>query len=175
MSAAPPVPRPTWTRRVAAWSILGFFVSLIVLTYAAVDVWNAGDLVASGYLAGLASAVPVLLVLVPYYATPIWGITVPVSVEDVAAALARASVGRHAEPLEAREGAFARCVAVIRFDDPPCTVGWYPTPVAPGPAAFPQTVVVLQPRRGNRKALAEFREAVARALADSGPSPATRT
>ncbi len=175
MAAVPPVPRPTWTRRIAAWSILGFFVSLVLLTYAAVDVWNTGDLVTSGYLAGLASVVPVLLVLVPYYATPLWGIAVPLPVEAVALDLSRASEGRRAEPIAEREGPFARCVSVVRFDDPACTVGWYPTPVAPGSSVAPQTVVVLQPRRGDRKALAAFREAIARVFVDASPSPASHT
>ncbi len=175
MVAAPPVVRPTWTRRVAAWSILGFFVSLIALTFAAVYTSNAGDLVTTGYLAGLASAVPILLVAVPYYATPIWAVQVPLSVEEVAQALDRGTRGLRAEPIAAREGPFLRCVSVIRFDAPPCIVGWYPMPnPAKMPSGAAATTVVLRPGTGDRKAMAAFRERLARSLSEALPSEPSR-
>ncbi len=165
MSAAPPVVRPTWTRRVAAWTMLAFFVSLIVLTYFAVYYSNKGDLVTTGYVAGLASVVPILFVILPFYLTPIWAIPVPLTAEEVAAALARATAGLRAEPVADREGPFARCVAVVRFDAPACTVGWYPIELPPRVAAGkPQTTVVLRPQTGDKKALAAFRAALARSL-----------
>jgi len=173
MPAVPPVPRPTWTRRVAAWSILLFFVSLIVLTYFAVYYSNKGDLVTTGVVAGLASVVPLLLVVVPYYVTPIWAIPVPLTSEDVAQALARATPGLRAEPVGDREGPFARCVSVIRFDEPACTVGWYAMEFAAKPVAgAARTTVVLRPRTRDRKAVAAFRETLARSLLETEASPA---
>ncbi len=171
MASTPPVPRPTWTRRIAAWSLLLFFASLIVLTYFAVYYSNKGDLVTTGYLAGLASVVPILLVLGPYYLVPIWGIAVPLNVEEVARALAHASEDRGPEPVAEREGPFARCVSVVRFDRPACTVGWYamPAPIQ-GVRGPSNTTVVLQPRTRDRKALASFREALARALLEPAPA-----
>lgn len=175
MVAAPPVVRPTWTRRVAAWSILGFFVSLIALTFAAVYTSNAGDLVTTGYLAGLASVVPILFVAVPYYATPIWATLVPLNVEEVAQALARGTRDLRAEPIPAREGPFLRCVSVVRFDAPPSIVGWYPMPdPAPTPHAVAATTVVLRPRTRDRKAMAAFRERLARSLSEAFPSEPSR-
>ena len=173
MAAAPPVPRPTWTRRGAAWSFLLFFVSLIVLTYFAVYYSNKGDLVMTGYLAGLASVVPILVVIAPYYLFPVWAIPVPLSVEAVAQALARATEGRRAEPVAEREGSFARCVSVVRFDAPRCTVGWYGHAIpALATSLPPQTTVVLKPETRDRRALAAFRETLARSLLEAEPSPA---
>ncbi len=170
MASIPPVPRPTWTRRVAAWSLLLFFVSLVVLTYFAVYYSNKGDLVTTGYLAGLASVVPILLVLGPYYLMPLWGIAVPLTVEGVAQALARAGQGRRAEAVPEREGPFARCVAVVRFDRPACTIGWYAMPaLIPSVQGPPKTTVVLQPRTWDRRALAAFRESLAQAFLEPAP------
>lgn len=173
MAPVPPVPRPTWTRRVAAWSVLMFFVSLIVLTYFAVYYSNRGNHEMAGYLAGLASVVPLLFVIVPYYATPIWAIGVPLSVEDVARALAQATTGLPAEPVAEREGSFARCVSVVRFGEPACTVGWYGMSFASVPApGTPTVTVVLRPHTRDREALAAFRETLARSLLDAGTAAA---
>lgn len=172
MAAAPPVLRPTWTRRVAAWTLLGFFGCLIALTFAAVYTSNAGDSITTGYLAGLASVVPILFVAVPYYATPVWAIQVPLGVDGVAHALARATYGLRVEPVAAREGPFARCVSVVRFDTPPCLVGWYPMAPVPIAAKARSTTVVLGPRTRDRKAIAAFRERLARALLEAAPSMA---
>ena len=170
MAAPPPIPRPTWSRRVAAWSFLLFFVSLITLTYFAVYYSNKGDLVTTGYLAGLASVVPILLVHLPYNASPVWGLAVPLTVEDVAQALSRATQDRRAAPLAEREGPFSRCVAVVRFDAPACTVGWYALPVPAGPSSVrPTTTVVLRPETRDRKAVAAFRETLADSLLRAGP------
>src|SRR5574337_78393 len=167
MAPPPSLPIPTWTRRIQGWSFLVFFVSLVVLTLAAVEVWNAGDLVMSGYLAGLASVVPLLLVVLVYYGLPLWGITVPLSSGAVAEALASAARDRTVEPVAEREGPFARCVSVVRFEDPSCTVGWSTDP-APMSGLHPRavTVVVLRPETRDRKALAAFREALARSLVE---------
>ena len=172
MPPTPPVPRPTWTRRVAAWSFLLFFGSLMLLTYFAVYYSNKGDLVTTGYLAGLASVVPVLCVLVPYYVFPIWAILVSLPPEGVAAALTRATEGFPAHAVGEREGPFARCVAVVRFEKPACVVGWYPMPAFPGPV--PESLrctVVLRPGSRDRRALAAFRETLARFLLEAGPAP----
>ncbi len=172
MPPTPPVPRPTWTRRVAAWSFLLFFLSLMFLTYFAVYYSNKGDLVTTGYLAGLASVVPVLIVLVPYYAFPIWAIHVPLAPEGVAAALSQATRGIRAEPVAERDGPFARCVSVVRFNQPACTVGWYPMLAAPAPSGpNPRSTVVLRPASRDRKALAAFRASLARSLLGAAPAP----
>ena len=172
MPPTPPVPRPTWTRRVAAWTFLLFFVSLILLTYFAVYYSNRGDLVTTGYLAGLASVVPVLFVLVPYYFLPVWAIPVPMAPDGVAAALSRATEGLRADPVAEREGAFTRCVSVVRFREPRCTVGWYPMAELPGALERgPRSTVVLRPASRDRKALAAFRETLARALLDAPSVP----
>lgn len=172
MAAAPPVVRPTWTRRVAAWTLLGFFGSLIALTFAAVYTSNAGDPITTGYLAGVASVVPILFVAVPYYATPIWAILVPLEADGVAQALARATSGLRVEPVAVREGTFARCVSVVRFDTPPCTVGWYPMADRSTTPQTGSTTVILRPRTRDRKAVAAFRERLARALLEAAASPA---
>lgn len=172
MPPTPSVPRPTWTRRVAAWTFLLFFVSLMLLTYFAVYYSNKGDLVTTGYLAGLASVIPVLLVLVPFYVFPIWAIPVPLPPDGVAAALSRATAGIHAAPVVERDGPFARCVSVVRFERPACTVGWYPMPSLTGASSgVPRSTVVLRPASRDRKALAAFRETLARSLLDAGPAP----
>ncbi len=172
MPPTPPVPRPTWTRRVAAWSFLLFFVSLMLLTYFAVYYSNKGDLVTTGYLAALASVIPILFVLVPYYVFPIWAIPVPLPPEGVAAALSRATEGIRADPVGERDGPFARCVSVVRFDTPACTVGWYSVPLPPHPPPdAPRSTVVLRPASRDRRALAAFRETLARSLLESGPAP----
>ena len=172
MDARPPVRRPTWTRRVPGWAFLLFFVSLILFTYFAVYAWNKGDLVTTAYLAALASIVPVLLVGLVYVALPVWAIPVPLPVEEVAQALSRAARDRRVRPVESREGPFARCVSVVRYEAPPCTVGWYPSPVAGNAMrTAPQSIVVLRPETRDRRALAAFREALARSLLAPGPSP----
>ncbi len=166
--AAPPVSRPAWTRRVPGWAFAAFFLSLIVLTYFAVYYYNANDLVSAGYLAGLASVVPVVLVIAIYYVVPVWAIPVPLPVDRVAQALARAARGVPVEPVSERQGAFARCVSVVRFAAPACTVGWYPMPESEKPPApGPHSNVVLRPESRDRRALAAFRDALARSLQEA--------
>ncbi len=163
-----PVSRPTWTRRVPGWAFLLFFLSLIVLTYFAVYYYNANDPVAAGYLAGLASVVPVLLVLAAYAFIPVWAIPVPLPVEEVAKALDRAARDRPVEPVSERQGAFARCVSVVHFRAPACTVGWYLMPESEKPASpLPHSTVVLRSETRDRKALAAFRDALARAFGEA--------
>lgn len=172
--APTPAPRPTWTRRVPGWAFLLFFVSLVGLTYFAVYYYNANDPVSAGYLAGLASVLPVLLVLAVYYFVPVWAIPVPLPVDGVAEALGRAAPDVPVEPVSDREGAFARCVSVVRFRAPACTVGWYLMPESEKPASpLPHSTVVLRPETRDRKALAAFREALARALLEAA-APAQR-
>lgn len=171
--APTPVPRPTWTRRVPGWAFLLFFVSLIALTYFAVYYYNANDLVSAGYLAGLASVVPVVLVLAVYYLVPLWAIPVPLPVDEVAKALDRAARDVPLEPVSDRQGAFARCVSVVHFKAPACTVGWYLMPESEKPASpLQHSTVVLRPETRDRKALAVFREALASAFREAAaPAP----
>lgn len=161
----PPDPRalrPTWTRRVQGWSFLLFFVSLIVLTVAAVEFWNAGDMVTTGYVAGLASVLPLLLVVLVYFAVPLWGISVPLPPETVANVVASAAPARNAEPVPDPSGPFGHCPSVVRLPDPRCLVGWFPEPAGPG--ARSGTVVLLKPESRDRKALAALRESLAESL-----------
>lgn len=167
MAAPPNAPGPAWARRVQGWSFLLFFVSLIALTFAAVEFWNAHDLVMSGYFAGLASVAPLLLVVLVYYGRPLWGITVPLSPGAVAGALASATHGRRVEPVAQREGPFARCVSVVRFEEPACTIGWSAAPSTLGVLVAEATSVVLRPETRDRRALAAFRESLARSLLDA--------
>jgi hypothetical protein len=168
MAASSLVLPPTWTRRVQGWSFLVFFVSLIVLTFVAVEFWNARDLVMSGYFAGLASVAPLLLVALAYVAVPVWGISVPLPPDAVARAVADAAGGRPVEPVAEREGPFARCVSVVRFDEPACLVGWSEMPAYLKAASPPSgSILVLRPESRDRKALAGFRESLARSLADA--------
>lgn len=163
--APAPVCRPTWTRRVPGWSFLVFFVSLILLTYLAVYFYDVNDLVSAGYLAGLASVVPVLLVVVVYYALPLWAMPVPLSTEELGTALAAATHSLRSESVADRKGAFAHCVSVVRFESPDCLVGWYRTPESQQRAAgHPRSTLVLRARTRDRKALAAFRETLARSL-----------
>lgn len=162
MPAAPRAPQATWTRRVQGWSFLLFFLSLIVLTVAAVEFWNAGDMVTTGFVAGLASVLPLLLVVVAYYAVPLWGISVPLPPESVAAVVAAASPRQNVEPVREPAGAFARCVSVVRLTAPGCTVGWLPEPEVA--AVRRGTVVLLKPESRDRKALAAYRESLADSL-----------
>lgn len=168
MAAPSSVLPPTWTRRVQGWSFLVFFLSLIILTFVAVEFWNAGDLVMSGYFAGLASVAPLLLVALAYYAAPLWGISVPLPPDAVARAVADALGGRKVEPVAERHGPFARCVSVVRFDEPACVVGWSEVPTFTKAASPPSgSTLVLRPESRDRKALASFRESLARALSDA--------
>ena len=167
MAAVPPVPRPTWTRRVPGWAFLVFFLSLIVLTYLAVDAWNRGNLVLAGYLAALASVAPILLVVVIYYLRPVWAMPVPLGAEEVARALAHATAGRSVHPLAEREAPFANCVSVVRLDEPACTIGWFIHAAPPKSVATRERVtVVLRSEPRDRKALAAFRQALADSLAE---------
>lgn len=166
MASTPRAPAPAWARRIQGWSFLVFFVSLIVLTFVAVEFWNARNFEMSGYFAGLASAVPLLLVLVIYYALPVWGVSVPLAPDAVAGALEAAAAGRRVEPVAEREGPFARCAAVVRFEAPSCTVGWFPETVpASGVAEGQATIVILRPESRDRRGLAALRASLAESLA----------
>ena len=162
---AAPVSRASWTRRVPGWAFLVFFLSLIVLTYLAVYYWNRGDLVTSGYLAAMASAVPLLLVVLVYYGLPVWALTVPLALDAAAGALAVATRDRTAEPVAERDGAFAKCVSVVRFNRPPCLVGVarIPSPRG-GVPVTDRCLLLLRPEAGDRKAMVAFRELLARSL-----------
>jgi len=170
---APSVPRPTWTRRVPGWSFLLFFVSLTLLTYLAVDFWNRGDPVTTGYFAGLASVVPIVLVALVYYGRPLWAIHVPLEADAVAKVLAEATAGRPVRPVAGREGPFARCVSVVRFDEPACTLGWQELP-SPTQAVVlrERTILLLRPEGRDRKALAAFRRSLAESLFRAEAVPA---
>ncbi len=168
----PPVARPRWTRRVPGWSLAAFFVVLVVLTYLAVAFWNRGDLGATAYLAALASAGPLLVIAVAYYVWPTWAFSVPLTEAEVAKAIESASVGKDVEAVPERQRPFVRCSAVVRVRDPACMIGWFPLPTAPGRKFPPTSVVFLQPRTRNRRALATFREALARALAQPASAEA---
>jgi hypothetical protein len=173
MATTPPVPRPTWTRRVPGWSFLLFFVSLIVLTYLAVDFWNRGDLVTTGYFAGLASVVPILLVALVYYGRPLWAIHVPLEPVVVSRVVSQAAANRRMHTVAEREGPFASCVSVARFDRPACTIGWAELPTAPGAKApRERTVLILRPEARDRKAVAAFRDALAESLLRAGSAAA---
>ena len=173
MAATPSAPAPTWTRRVQGWSFLLFFVSLIVLTFAAVEFWNAGELVMSGYFAGLASVAPLLLVALAYFAAPVWGISVPLPPDAVARAVADAAGGRTVEPVAEREGPFARCVSVVRFEEPACVVGWSEIPRFVKAVSPPSgSIVILRPESRDRRALASFRESLAQSLSDAARAAA---
>jgi hypothetical protein len=172
MAATPRAPAPAWTRHVQGWSFALFFVSLIFLSFVAVEFWNAGNLEMSGYFAGLASVVPLLLVVLVFYARPIWGISVPLAPEAVAIALEAAASGRSVEPVSEREGPFARCVAVVYLGDPACTIGWSPeAPALKSGGGRAGSVVVLRPETRDKKALADLRESLrASLLGTSGGS-----
>ncbi len=173
MAATPSVPGPAWTRRVPGWAFLLFFVALIVLTYFAVDYSNRGDLVTTGYLAGAASVVPILLVALVYVGRPLWAMYLPLGVDAVARTLAETTAGRAVHPVPEREGPFAKCVAVVRFETPACTVGWQPLPTLPGAKGTPErTILILRPEARDRKALAAFRRSLAESLVRPRPSPA---
>ena len=171
--AATPVPRPTWTRRVPGWAFLLFFVSLILLTYFAVDFSNRGDPVTTGYLAALASVVPLLLVVLVYVGRPLWAMHLPLEVDALARTLAQATAGRAVHPVAEREGPFAKCVSVVRFDEPPCTIGWQELPSLRGAKGPPErTVLLFRPEARDRKALAAFRRSLAEALVGASPARA---
>lgn len=168
MSAASPVPRPTWTRRVPGWSFLLFFVSLAFLTYLAVYLWNQGDLVSTGYVAGLASVVPIALVAAVYYGRPLWGLGVPLETAEVRKALATVAGSKTVRPVPERKGPFGKCASVVRLDNPPCTLGYgpFPGPVQPK-IVRERTLVLLRPESRDRKAQAAFRASLASALSGS--------
>jgi hypothetical protein len=171
--AATRVARLTWTRRVPGWAFLLFFVSLIVLTYFAVDFSNRGDPVTAGYLAGLASVVPIVLVAGVYYGRPLWAVHLPLDVDAVARTLAAATAGSSVHPVAEREGPFAKCVAVIQFERPACTVGWQELPGLPGvQGPRDRTILLLRPEARDRKAQAEFRRSLAESLVRAGSAPA---
>ncbi len=169
---APPVARPRWTRRVPGWSLAAFFVVLIVLTYLAVAFWNRGDMGATAYLATLASAGPLLVIAVAYYVWPTWAFSVALTEAEVAKAIESASAGKEVEAVPERERPFVRCSAVVRVRDPACLIGWFPLPTAPGTKVPPTSVLFLQPRTRNRRALAAFRETLARSLSRSASAEA---
>lgn len=171
--AATPVPRPSWTRRVPGWAFLLFFASLFVLTYFAVVYSNRNDPVMSGYLAGLASVVPILLVALVYVGRPVWAMHLPLGVDGVAQVLAQATAGRAVHPVAEREGPFAKCAAVVRFDAPACTVGWQELPLLRGAQGPPErTIILFRPEGRDRKALAAFRRSLAESLGRAGSARA---
>ncbi len=172
MAATPRAPAPAWTRRVQGWSFLLFFVSLIALTFVAVVFYNANQLALSGYFAALASVLPLLLVVLVYYGLPVWGLSVPMPPDAVASALASSAKERRVEPVEEREGPFARCVAVVRFADPPCTLGWSAEQgTSPADATRKRSLLVLRPETRDRRAVAALRESLRASLVRQlGPS-----
>ncbi len=171
--AATPVPRPSWTRRVPGWVFLLFFVSLIVLTYYAVVYSNLGDPVSAGYLAAAASVVPILVVAAVYVGRPLWAMHLPLGVDGVARVLAEATAGQTVHPVAEREGPFAKCVSVVRFETPACTVGWQELPSVPGvKGTTERTILILRPEARDRKALAAFRRSLADSLVRAVPAPA---
>ncbi len=164
----PRVLAPAWTRRVQGWSFLLFFVSLIILTFVAVLFYNQNDYAMSALFGGLASVVPVVLVGLVYYALPVWGMSVPLTPDGVAGALAAATGNQAVEPVAERDGLFARCVAVVHFEAPRCTLGWSPGPSVPAAGGSRAgSIVVLRPESRDRKALAAFRESLATTLLDA--------
>ncbi len=173
MAAMPRAPEPAWTRRLQGWSFLLFFVSLIALTFVAVMFYNANEVALSAYLAAAASVVPLLLVILVYYGRPVWGLSVPLAPDAVASALAASAGADRAEPVAEREGPFARCVAVVRFRDAPCTLGWYLEPGgSPGSGGRRGSVLVLRPETRDWKAVAALRESLRASLVGTLPSTA---
>lgn len=162
---APPVPAPTWTRRVPGSALLLFFVSLIVFTYLAVHFWNNYEMELTGLFTALASAAPLVIVYVFYVARPIWAFQAPVDGTAVERAVLAAVVERGVQEVNDRRGVFRECSAVLEVSEPPCTVGWFPSPsgptASPGPA---RSTVLLIPRSRDRKALAAFRGAISGSL-----------
>ncbi len=163
----PPVVRPRWARRVPGWSLAAFFVVLIVFTYLAVESWNRGDLEATTYLTLVASAGPLVVIALAYYLWPTWAYSIPLTEAEVATAIEAASVGKEVEAVSARERPFVRCSAVVRVRDPACTIGWFLLPSVPGVRVPATSVVFLQPETRDRRALAAFRESLARALSQA--------
>ncbi len=165
--------RSTWTRRVPGWAFLVFFVSLIVLTYFAVDFSNRNDPITAGYLAALASVVPIALVVLVYVGRPVWAMNLPLDGDGVARALAKATSGRTVHPVAEREGPFARCVSVVQFEDPPCLRGWHELPALRGAqGSAERTILLFRPAGRDRKALAAFRRTLAESLGRSVSVPA---
>ncbi len=163
MAAMPRAPEPAWTRRLQGWSFLLFFVSLIAFTFVAVLFYNANELALSAYFAALASVAPLLLVVLVYYGRPVWGLSVPLAPDAIAATLAASASEDNVEPVAEREGPFTRCVAVVRFREAPCTLGWYPEPSAV-PGSGRGSVLVLRPETRDRKAVAALRETLRASL-----------
>ncbi len=169
MSAGtPPGYEPTWARRISGWSLLLFFLTLGILTTITVYFNNANDLEDAANFAALASTVPLLAILIPYYSRPVWSIQVPSS-EDTVANTVRAVLGnRGPRPLSERKGPFVRCTSVLVLKRPPCAVGWYHTRPPPESVAIsPRSVVILAARKRDRNALAELRESLRSALSQS--------
>lgn len=169
MSAGtPPGYEPSWARRIPGWSLLLFFLALGVLTTIAAYFDNADDLEDAANFALLASTVPLLAILIPYYSRPVWSIHVPASEDSVARAVHAVLENRVPRPTSERKGPFVRCTSVLVLERPPCAVGWFHTPPPPESVAIPhRSVVILAARKRDRNALAELRESLRSALSES--------
>ncbi len=170
MPAAPAVPRPTWTRRVPGWAFALFFVTLIVFTYFAVYYYNRDDLATAAYMAALASVVPLALTFAVYSLRPVWGLAVPLEAPAVAQALEAAAAGKAYHPVSARDGPFAKCASVVRFDEPACTLGFgtLPTPVRLD-VVRERTLLIVRSESRDFRAQAALRASLADVLLRSGP------
>lgn len=147
------------------WSLLVFFVLTMVLAYLAVYFWNIEDMVTTGYFTLLASVAPGLVVVLVYYGLPTWAFQVPGTEEIVARGVAGAIASGGMEPVAEHRRPFANCTKVFHVREPPCTIGWFPSPMPPGaPKMPPVTTLFLRPETRDRKALAAFRQALARSL-----------
>jgi hypothetical protein len=161
----PPAYEPSWARRVPGWSLLLFFLSLAGLTAIAAYFNDLNEMQLAGYFAGLASTVPLLSILIPYYGRPVWAIQVPTPIEPVAGAIRDVLPPNGAEVITKREGAFARCTTVVSIASPRCAIGWYMTASPPGGVAIPpRSVVIFEARSGDRIALLQLRESLRTAL-----------
>jgi hypothetical protein len=165
---APPRYEPTWARRIPGWSLLLFFLSLAVLTAIAAAFNNANDLGVAGYFAGLASTVPLLSIIIPYYARPVWSIQIPAAEEVVAGAISTVLSDHNPQVTSQRKGPFAHCTSVLVLEMPSCGVGWYHTPPPPESVAIPpRSVIILAARSREKGPIAALREALRMAMSQA--------
>jgi hypothetical protein len=162
-----PSNEPGWARRIPGWSLLLFFLSLAVLTAIAVSFDNANELELAGYFAGLASTVPLLAIIIPYYARPVWSIQVPGFEDAVARKVDTILADRGPRLIAERKGPFTRCTSVLALERPRCALGFYPVrPPAESLAIAPRTAIILTGPVRERRALVELRETLRRPLAE---------